>query len=79
VTAKVYNLEDGLPHVVSEVICVNCKARFVCCRPDDILLKNLECHVCRAMGYVIETGQDIDEIDGYVGKVIEYTRKKNGG
>ena len=73
--AKIYDIESTMEHMVSEVICINCKSRFICSRPSEILQKNLECHGCGEMGFIIETGQDIDAIDGYYGEIIEYIRK----
>ena len=53
-------IEKNLPHTVSEVICVKCFKRWIAVRPSDVLLKNLECPNC-GQGYVIETGQPIEE------------------
>ena len=50
------SIEENIPHKVSEVICINCKYRWIAARPTDTLLKNLECPQCRLQGYVIETG-----------------------
>ena len=50
------SIEENIPHKVSEVICINCKHRWIAVRPTDTLLKNLECPQCRLQGYVIETG-----------------------
>ena len=58
--AKVINIEENLPHKVSEVICINCKHRWIAVRPEKTLLKDLECHECQINGFVIETGEVID-------------------
>lgn len=52
--------EDCLPHTVSEVICVKCGHRWISVRPDQTLLKDIECVNC-GKGYVIETGQNIEQ------------------
>lgn len=44
----------------SEVICVKCYKRWYAIRPVGTLLKDLECKNC-GQGYVIETGQLVDE------------------
>lgn len=50
-----------MPHKVSEVICINCKYRWIAVRPTKTLLKDLECPWCGLQGYVIETGEVINE------------------
>jgi len=57
--AKVIDIEEGLPHKVSEVICLKCLSREICVRPQGTLLKTLECANCRKIGYMIETGEEI--------------------
>lgn len=56
---EVIDINEILPHVVSEVICVQCCKRWICVRPDETLLKDIECPNC-GKGAVIETGQSID-------------------
>jgi hypothetical protein len=58
---KIININENIPHKVSEVICVNCKYRWIAVRPIDTLLKDLECPQCDKQGYVIETGEVINE------------------
>lgn len=53
-------MEERKPHTVSEVICVKCGKRWVSVRPEDVLLKDLECPNC-GKGYVIETGEVIND------------------
>ena len=53
-------IETHMPHKVSEVICVKCLYRWIDVRPDGIPLKNLQCTSCREIGFVIETGEDIE-------------------
>ncbi len=55
------SIEENMPHKVSEVICINCKYRWLAVRPTDTLLKDLECPQCGIQGYVIETGEVINE------------------
>ena len=58
--AEVINIEDNMLHKVSEVICINCKHRWIAVRPEKTLLKDLECPKCGKKGYVIETGEVIN-------------------
>lgn len=55
----VTNIEEGIPHITSEVICVNCKYRWIAVRPVGTPLVKLECPHCEERGYVIETGENI--------------------
>lgn len=57
---KVMNIELNTSHVVSELICINCKHRFIDTRPINLLLKDLECPKCKQVGYLIETGQILE-------------------
>ena len=59
-TAEVIDIEENLPHKVSEVICINCMNRWIAVRPVKTLLKDLECPKCQIKGFVIETGEIID-------------------
>jgi nitrite reductase/ring-hydroxylating ferredoxin subunit len=51
-----------MPHKVSEVICVKCGERWIAMRPEQTLLKDLECPNHHA-GFVIETGEELEEAD----------------
>ena len=53
--------EFPVPHEVSELICVDCKKRWIAVRPEMVLLKEIECPKCKKQGYAIETGQKIKE------------------
>ena len=53
--------EDNQPHEVSELICLKCLHRWIGVYPAKTLLKELECR-CGAVGYVIKTGQTIEEV-----------------
>ena len=55
--SNVVSIEDNLPHVVHEVICVKCRHRYIACAPEKVLLKDYECPYCRDFGYIIKTGQ----------------------
>ena len=54
------NISDNLPHEVSEVICLKCLYRWIAVYPETTLLKELQCP-CGEVGYVIKTGQTIEE------------------
>ena len=53
--------EFPVPHTVSELICINCKKRWISARPEAVLLKEIQCPKCNKQGYAIETGQVINE------------------
>lgn len=57
---NIVDINENTPHKVSEVICINCKYRWLAVRPVDTLLKDLECPYCGMQGYVIETGEEIN-------------------
>ena len=59
--AKLIDIDENKPHKVSEVICVNCKYRWIAVRLSTVRLKDLECAGCHRQGYVIETGEIINE------------------
>ena len=59
--AKITSIEENIPHTVSEVICVDCKHRWIAVRPTETLLKDLECPQCKQQGYVIETGEQLKD------------------
>ena len=56
---KLIYLDDALPHMISEVICVKCCHRWISVRPEKTFLKDLECPNCGKIESVIETGQII--------------------
>lgn len=58
---NIIDYESNLPHIISEVICIKCKKRWISARPTEVLLKDLQCPKCKKKGYVIETGQIIKE------------------
>ena len=55
----IVDIEENLPHKVSEVICVKCGKRWISVRPEKTLLKELECPKC-GRGFVIETGEEME-------------------
>lgn len=57
------SFEENIPHKVSEVICIDCKYRWLAVRSTNTLLKDLECPQCGLQGYVIETGEIIKKGD----------------
>ena len=61
--SEIHYIEENLPHKVSEVICINCKHRWIAVQPCVCKLKDLECPECNKQGYVIETGEIINEND----------------
>lgn len=52
-------IESVMPHKISEVVCLKCLSRWICARPDVVLLKNIKCPHCDTVGLVIETGQSL--------------------
>ena len=58
--AEEIDITSHLLHVESEVICINCKHRWIAVRPEITKLKNLECPNCGEQGFVIETGEVIN-------------------
>lgn len=62
-TDKIIDFEANLPHEVCEVICVKCLHRYMCVKPVGTWLKDLECPKCASKGYVILTGQELQEKD----------------
>ena len=59
----IVTLETNLPHIVAELICVSCKKRWIDVFPVSVWLKDLECPFCREVGFVITTGQEIDDTE----------------
>lgn len=60
--AEIIDIDKNSPYEVSEVICINCKTRFVSCRPAGVELKLMECYNCRQLGFIIETGEQYENI-----------------
>lgn len=53
-------IEANQAHCVAELICVRCGKRWIGVWPEKTLLKELECENC-GPGFVIKTGQDVEE------------------
>lgn len=60
---KITNIEDNIPHEVSELICLKCLHRWIGVYPETTLLKELQCK-CGEAGYVIKTGQSVVDYNG---------------
>ena len=58
--SNIIDINDNIPHRVTEVICVKCCKRWIAVRPITTKLKDLECSNC-GKGYVIETGENFDD------------------
>ena len=54
---EIRKFEEGIDHIVEELICIECKHRFLDIRPLTSWLKDLECPQCGKMGYLINTGE----------------------
>lgn len=59
---KVIDFEVNMEHEVSELICLKCLHRWIGVYPTETLLKDIECP-CGEVGYVIKTGQTLEEDD----------------
>ena len=57
---KVIEIERNLPHEVCELMCLKCLNRWIGVYPQKVLLKDIECK-CGEIGYVIKTGQTLEE------------------
>lgn len=66
---KISYIEEAYDHILSELICINCKKRFMDIRPLKTWLKDLQCPECGEKGYLIETGEVIST--GYYEKVVK--------
>ena len=58
---KVVEIEANEPHCVCEVVDLKCKHRWIAVFPEKTLLKQLECPKCGAVGFVVKTGQDLED------------------
>ena len=55
-------LEMSHPYIVQELICIGCKKRSVNVRSNDgTWLKDLYCPYCEKKGFMIATGQELDD------------------
>lgn len=58
----VRDIEENIPHEVSELICLKCFRRAIHAYPISTLLRDLECE-CGEVGYLIKTGQTLEGED----------------
>ena len=58
---NIIDMDAYRPHCVSEVICIDCGHRYISVYPEGTWLKDLECPGCHKKGFIIKTGQDIEE------------------
>ena len=56
-TGKITNIEEHIPHLVQETVCLKCLHRWIDVRPTNCLLKSLGSEI----GFVIGTGELIDD------------------
>lgn len=61
--AQQIDINENTPHKVSEVICINCKYRWISVRPEKTPLILIQCPQCEEQGYVIETGEIINNTE----------------
>ena len=59
--SKVVDIEENEPHCVCEVVDLKCQHRWIAVFPEKTLLKQLECPKCGSVGFVIKTGQDLED------------------
>lgn len=57
---NILNISQNEEHEVAELMCLKCFSRWIGVYPTSVPLKNIECK-CGATGYVIKTGQTIEE------------------
>ena len=57
----VRDIAEHEPHITHEVICIGCWYRWIAIHPLATLLKQLECPGCRVQGFVICTGQHLEQ------------------
>ena len=53
--------EELTPYLVGELMCVSCLHRWIDVHPESVWLKDLECPHCGKKGFLISTGQIIDD------------------
>lgn len=55
-----YDFSEDLPHIVSELICLKCLSRWIGVYPSAMLLKEITCEKCGEVGFIINTGQELE-------------------
>ena len=61
--SNIIDISAKEPHLVCEVIDLKCHHRWIAVFPEKTMLKQLECPKCRSVGFVIKTGQELEEGD----------------
>ena len=59
--AEIIDIEEAMPHVMHEVVCLKCLGRHIAVAPAVTPLKLYECSNCGETGHMICTGQEFDE------------------
>ena len=59
--SNIIDISANEPHLVCETVCLKCFHRWVAVYPEKTLLKQVECPNCGAVGFVINTGQYLEE------------------
>lgn len=57
------DIEEFRTHIVEECVCVKCGRRWIDVRPKGTWLKDLECPGCHRVGFVVASGQELDDDD----------------
>lgn len=69
-TDNIVSIDVNAPHECAEVICVACRHRWIGVWPAGKWLKDLECPECHVTGYVICTGQVLEDEGEYDGEYL---------
>lgn len=56
----IVDIDSNRPHTVSELICLRCYKRWIAVYPTYSNLINFQCPKCGEVGFVINTGQEIN-------------------
>lgn len=56
------DINENKPHKVFEAICVDCKRRWIAVCMVGTSLNKLQCPYCKKIGFVINTGEELDEV-----------------
>ena len=63
--SEVISFEDyvlaNAPHCTAEVMCIHCMKRWIGVWPANTWLKDLTCPNCNTKGYIITTGQYLED------------------
>ena len=70
-------IEENLSHEIAELICLKCLNRAIHVYPSSVPLKDLECK-CGEVGYLIKTGQTLDDPDSADAECKTCDHFKNG-